>query len=94
MIIYGNKINLDLKEYLAKGHSISELTDPLENVGFDVILTPLKSYVGVIYGNRYSLEDDFYAEVERQFADLCKESPYNLAGTTGMWTVEEEDIIC
>ena len=94
MIIYGNKINLDLKEYLAKGHSISELTDPLENVGFDVILTPLKSYAGVIYGNRYSLEDDFYAEVERQFADLCKELSYNLAGTTGMWNVEEEDIIC
>ena len=94
MIIYGNKIKFDLKKYLATGHSISELVEEVENAGFDVILTPLVSYVGIIYGNRYSLEDDFYAEVERQFADLCKESPYNLAGTTGMWTVEEEDIIC
>ena len=68
MIIYGNEIDFDLKKYLDMGHSISELTDLIENAGFDIILTPLKSYVGIICGSKYSLEDDFYAEAKRQFA--------------------------
>ena len=93
MIIYGNEINIDIKEYLAKGNTISELTNWVESAGLDVILTPLKAYVGVICGNEHVLESSAYAEAETQFADLCEELPYALAGTKGMWVIEEEDII-
>lgn len=93
MIIYGNEINIDIKEYLAKGHLISELTDSVENAGLDVILTPLKAYAGLICRSGYSLESGSYAEVMTQFNNLCEELPYALAGTKGMWVIEEEDII-
>lgn len=94
MIVYGNEINIDIKEYLSMGHTISELTEKVESVGLDVVLTPLKTYVGVICGNGHVLENRAYVEAMKQFNNLCEELPYVLAGTKGMWDVEEEDIVC
>ena len=94
MIIYGNKIKFDLKKYLATGHSISELVEEVENAGFDVILTPLFSYVGIIYGVGPAMDSASCTETAKHFANLCGGLSFSLAGEEYLWNVEEEDIIC